>query len=72
MIRYRDAVMPRLFALNHDVTADLMHLAIAKVPAQQFDEHGAIDITRQLHATARTSSRTKCKRMLLGLGWSKK
>jgi hypothetical protein len=45
-----------------------MNLAIAEVPAQHFDERGAIDVTRQLHATARTSSRTRCKRMLLGLG----
>ncbi len=72
MIWNRDAVLLRTIALNDDMAADLMDLAITEVPAQQFCERHAIDITRQLHATAKTSSRTRCRRMLLGLGKSKK
>jgi hypothetical protein len=49
------------------MAADLMDLTITEVPTKHVDEHRASHIARQLYATARTSSRTRCKRMLLGL-----
>jgi hypothetical protein len=42
------------------------------VLAKQLDQLRAAQVTRQFHAFARSSSRTKCRRTAAGLGWSKK
>jgi len=68
MIGNRNAMPTRTVALNDDVTSDLMDLAVPEVPTQQFRKRGAADVTRQLHATAKTSSRTRCSRILFGFG----
>ena len=66
-----DAVVGWCFGLQNDVAADLMDAlvlpALFKVACERF----AVKIAWQLHATARTSSRTRRSRMEAGASASK-
>ena len=55
----RDPVVSRLSGFQDDVAADLMHLRVPPISAQDVGEVPAGDVARNLHATKRTSSRTR-------------
>ena len=55
--------MQRRVGLQNDVAAFLMYYAIAPVAAQNFDQLRSAQVAGHFHALARTSSRTKCRRM---------
>lgn len=63
-----NAVLARAIRFENNVASFLIHAAIAVVLSEQFDQLRLAEITRQLHATAITSSRTRCRRMTEGLG----
>ena len=70
VIRDRDAMMRRRIGLNNDVTAGLVDLPIRQVLAESRNEGSAVEIARDLHAVASSSSRTKWSRMILGISIS--
>jgi len=72
VLRHRESMMDGSICLQDNVTANLMHAAIAEVFAQYLDQLGAAEIAWEFHATANTSSRTRCSLTAAGLGWSKK
>jgi hypothetical protein len=53
----------RLICFQDDVATDLIDAAIAVVFAEHRGEMRTAHISRQLHARAKTSSRTKCSRI---------
>ena len=55
----RDPVMSRLGGFQDDVAADLVHPRVPPFSAQEVSEAHAGNIARKLHATRRTSSRTR-------------
>ena len=57
---------------ENDVASLLIQPALVEVFAELFDPLRPAQIPRQFHATASTSSRTRCSRITEGLGWSKK
>jgi len=54
-----DPVMSRLGGFQDDVAADLMHPRVLPFAAQKVSEARAGNVARKLHATRRTSSRTR-------------
>lgn len=72
MVGNCEAVMLWCLDLEDDVAAFPIHLPVTLMFAEYPDQFRPIQITRQLHAGASTSSRTRCSRMPEGLGWSKK
>ena len=72
MIRDRKPMTSRRVRLQDDVLDFLVDAPVAEIAAEDFDEVGAAAIAGQLHAGCKSSSRTRCKRMAAGLGWSKK
>jgi len=64
----RDAVMAGFVGFQNDVAAFLIYTAVSKAFAEVFDQLRSGKVAGQLHAGARTSSRTRCSRMLAGLG----
>ena len=66
VVRHGDALARRNFGLQDDVAALLFQFDIAPMFAKDFDQLPAGKVTRNFHATARTSSRTRCNRMLAG------
>ena len=72
VIRNPNPVVRRLVSFQNDVTAFLMNPAIAVVFAERLNQIVTAQSTRQFLPQASNSSRTRCSRMDLGLGWSKK
>ena len=68
MIGDGDSMLSELTRFENDVDAFLIHAPIAEMLAEELDQFRPAQITRQLHATASTSSRTRCRRMDAGLG----
>src|SRR5271165_4957256 len=66
MVRNRDSLMGRNLGLEDQVTTFLMDYAVTPIAAQCFCEITDFKIPRQLHAYARTSSRTMCSRRVVG------
>jgi hypothetical protein len=60
-----------LRGLQNDVAPDLMNLCILPTLAEMLGQVFAAQITRQLHATASTSSRTRRRRIEAGGAESK-
>jgi len=54
-----DPVVSRLGGFQDDVAADLMHPRVLPFAAQKVSEARAGNVARKLHATRRTSSRTR-------------
>lgn len=67
-----ETVMLRRLDLENNVAAFPVHLPVTVMLAEDPDQIRPIQIAWQLHAGANTSSRTRCNRMPVGLGWSKK
>jgi hypothetical protein len=65
-------MVARRLGLQNDMTAFLMKLVVTVMFAKQLDQLRTAKVARQLHAPARSSSRTRCRRTAAGLGWSKK
>lgn len=55
----RDPVVRGLGGLQDDVAADLVHPRVLPFSAQEVSEAGTGNVARNLHATRRTSSRTR-------------
>jgi len=55
----RDPVMSRLGGFQDDVAADLVYPRVLPFSAQEVSEARAGNVARKLHATRRTSSRTR-------------
>ena len=72
MIGNGNPVLPGIAGFENDVASLLIQPALVEVFAGQFDQLRPAQIPRQFHATASTSSRTRCSRITEGLGWSKK
>ena len=68
--RNNDPLVRRLLGLQHDVTAYLVNDSVVPVPAKDFHESVAAQVAWNLHRLARTSSRTKWRRMAEG-GWDR-
>jgi hypothetical protein len=49
-----------------------MELNVIELAAEDFDEFGAAAVAGEFHAGWRSSSRTRCSRIAVVLGWSKK
>jgi len=60
--------MLRSISLKDNVAAFLVDFLVTKMPTEHLVQFGAAQVTRQLHAIAKTSSLTKCNRTLRGLG----
>ena len=71
MRRNGDPMMTWLFSLQNDVAADLMKSFVFPPLAKVLDELFPAQISRQLHATASTSSRTNRSRIEAGGAESK-
>jgi len=71
MLRNRDSMMAWLLGLKNHMAADLMHSFVSPVLAQVLNQVLAAQVSRQLHATASTSSRTSRSRMVAGGAESK-
>ena len=54
-----DPVVSRLGGFEDDVAADLVHPLVLPCSAQEIGEARARNVARKLHATRRTSSRTR-------------
>ena len=67
----RDAMVARCFAIQDYVAARLVGLTILPLFTQMIRKVAAVDIARNSHATARTSSLRKCKRTCVGFSPSK-
>ena len=63
---------PRSARLQNDVAADLIDAAVAKLFAEQLDQLRAAEVAGEFHAMASNSSRTRCRRIAVGPGRSKK
>ena len=72
MIGNGNPVLPGIAGCENEVASLLIQPALVEVFAEQFDPLRPTQIPRQFHATASTSSRTRCSRIIEGLGWSKK
>jgi hypothetical protein len=72
MTWHRNAVMGGCLSLQDGVAALLVHQFVIPIPAQCPDQFIAGQIAGQSHSETNTSSRTRCKRILDGLGRSKK
>lgn len=59
MVWNRDPVVRRLCGFEDDMAADLVHPRILPFSAQEVSEARAGNVARNLHATKRTSSRTR-------------
>jgi molybdenum cofactor synthesis domain-containing protein len=68
MVWHRQAMMPRRLDLEDDMAAFLVDLPVAEMLAQRSGQVRPGEVPRQLHAQAKTSSRTKCSRIPAGLG----
>lgn len=55
-----------LLSLQNNVTADLVNSLVSPALAEVLDQLFSAQIAWQFHATASTSSRTRCKRMEAG------
>jgi hypothetical protein len=67
-----NSLAPGRFCLQNDVTPGLMNFAISPVSAERFGKFAAAQLSRRFHHIVRTSSRTRCNRIVCGLGPSKK
>ena len=56
----------RLFGVQNDMTSFLVDNAISPIATKDLDERTTSEVPRKFHAYARTSSFTKCKRMVVG------
>ncbi len=63
MRRNSNTVGKRLLCLQNDVTANLMDSPVSPALAEVHDKVFFAQIAWQFHATASTSSRTRCRRM---------
>ena len=72
MIRDGNPLMRRTVSVKDDVTASLMDDSVVEPCHKQSREIPPAQISRKLHATVRTSSRTRCSRILAGGASSKK
>ena len=66
-----DAVGSRSLGLKDDVATYLVDFFVSPRPAEVLDEIFTAQVARQLHATARTSSRSRRRRMEAGAVESK-
>jgi hypothetical protein len=67
MVRHGDTLARRSFCLQNDVAALLIHLDITPMLAENFCQISASKVAGKLHATAKTSSRTRWSRMAEGI-----
>ncbi len=68
VIRNCQTVMARCVSFENDVAAFLIDPPVAVMFAEELDQLGTAQVTRQFHATAKSSSRTRCSRTVAGLG----
>ncbi len=66
-----NAMGSRLLGLQNDVAANLMDSPVSPAFTEMPDQFFSAQIARQPHATASTSSRTRCSRMEAGGAESK-
>jgi len=66
VILHRYPLMGRRFGLENDVTARLVDNPIIPMLAKSLDQRAASEVSRQFHAQASTSSRSKCRRIERG------
>ena len=59
----RNTLMSRRLGFEDDMAAGLVNSPVVPVLHKMFRKIDAVEIPRQLHATAITSSRTRCSRM---------
>jgi hypothetical protein len=64
--RDRDAMRRRLLGFKNDMAANLMDLPVSPVLREVLYERASAQVTRQFHATASTSSRTRRRRIEAG------
>jgi len=67
----RDAMKRGLLGLQNDMAANLMDLLVSPVLREVLHERFSVQIARQFHATASTSSRTRRRRIEAGGAESK-
>jgi hypothetical protein len=72
VVWYRDPMVRRSVGFQNDMTTDLMNFCVLPLLTEEGDLPLAGDVARNLHATSRTSSRTRCRRIRSGFGRSKK
>ena len=60
------SLMRRLFGVQNNVTSLLVDNAISPIATKDLYERTTSKVPRKFHAYARTSSFTKCKRMVVG------
>lgn len=72
MSRNDHPLMGRFDGLQNDVTADLVHDDVTPFSAQVASKVIPVEITREFHPTARSSSRTRRIRTVFGTSLSKK
>ena len=61
-------MLARIVGFEKDMASLLIHAPLTEILAEQLDQLRAAQIPRRLHATASTSSRTRCSRIAEGLG----
>jgi len=70
--RHSESLVRRFLSLHHEVASFLMADAIAPIAAKSLDKVVPAQVAWDLHELARTSSRTKWRRIAAGcFGWSK-
>ena len=72
MVGYHNAVATWLGSLQDHVAPDLVNPVIPPSPTEMADQFLAIQIPRQLHPTAISSSRLRCNLTAEGFSSSKK
>ena len=66
MVWERYSLVRGLFGFENNVTTFLVDNAITPIATKDLDERTASKVPRKIHAYARTSSFTRCKRMVVG------
>ena len=66
MVWDRYSLVRGLFGVENNVTTFLVDNAITPIATKELDQRTASKVPRKFHTYARTSSLTKCKRMVVG------
>ena len=70
VVGYDNALMTWGFGLQDNMATHAMRNLVSPIPAQNFNQFCAGDVTRDFHAKAKTSSREKCRRTMISPGAS--
>jgi len=70
MVGNDDPLVRWCFGLQNDMTANLMHSLVLPSATENLSKACTGQVPRNPHATDKTSSRTKWRRMRSGVGWS--